>query len=417
METNLKKLLAIVGVACLSITSVFAQPNDRGDRNAPMNQSMSRDDGMMMRDRGDDNGAAMMCPGKCAVPCGKYCPGECPVVFVSAAYTLWTAREAGLAVADSNYYEPPVDGPTRGCTWYPQWRLRSGFKVDVGIYLDHDCWDAVIEYTWFYNWNNRKHPISLNNACAPGKLYSTWSVCECPCDDGLVPPCVISDLTTVVLDCASRKWDNWLNRIDGQLGRTFYFGHFSTLRPFLGILGAWDEQRFNFDYTVACNGHQYEWRNQQKWWGVGPYGGFEPSFIFPPGDACNMWSIFLDSGLAMLWSHFQADQRLLLPIPSTNTTTAPSPCSPCDPCKPCKPCFNTQAWYQDCFWTITPMLELALGIRWETWMECDWYFLVQAAWETQCYFEHNHFRPMGYPQQGHGNLTLQGFTLKARFGF
>lgn len=421
METNLKKLLSVLGAVCLSIASVNA--DDRGDRNccSPCPQTREK----------------MQPPSRTAVPPGKYQTGEdSPCLMVSAAYTLWTARQDGLAYAVSGFNPTNAADVCCGNVCYPKSKLRSGFKVDLGTYLCHDGWDAVATYTWFYNKRN-----GFTSCCfTEGTLYSTWAVrpfgtcCT-------TAPFNCDMLHTQRLNQACARFNNWFNRIDATLGRTFYAGHYHTLRVFLGLLGAWDKQNFDINYLPTCLASEWSlWRNSQKWWGVGPYAGFSPTFIFPQWCGDSQWSIFLDAGIALPWSKANARHRFFTTpfIASGSGSGCVTDCCPTTSCCPdtnCNTCCETNCCedgckcvepgcdspmyicYNNIYWNVMPMLELALGLRWETWFECNWNFLLQAAWEEQVYFDHNYFFSIGDNPRGNGNYSMQGLTVKAIVGF
>lgn len=348
MGTNFNKLVLSLGIVCLSTSYAFADD---------MQQTMKT----------------------VSVPPGTS-PGEQgPDMFVSVDYTLWTARQAGLEYAVSNYYSTPTSSPSRGSVYYPDWKLCSGFKVGLGAYLNHDMWDIQAEYTWFYNKHNGYKSADFNQ----GQAQSTWYVFP---NEG-------SD----VLNAAWSKWNNWFNRVDVQLARNFFAGHYLALRPFIGLLGAWDCQWFDVQYvTTDQSSITYQWKNKQQFWGIGPYSGLDASFCFPVLDQNNQWSIFLDTGFSLPWSQFKAKQ---VREDITHGTTGQD--------------------YENKFWNVVPMIELALGLRWETWWaDNKWMFLLQAAWEEQVWFDHNNFFVMGgQGAVGNGNYTMQGLTLKAKVAF
>ena len=366
METNLKKALSIFGVVCFSMTSLFAGSYD------------SRDD--------DTAGHHA----KSAVPPATQ-PGEdSPCVFITADYTYWVARQAGLAYAVSNDYTTTADSVTSrpaGQVFYPNWKGRSGFKVGLGCYLNHDGWDLFAQYTWFYN-NQQRNNYGANANFTPGQGATTWWI-----DDA-------SELVLDDLAVARNFWANWFNRVDLQLARSHYAGHYLQMRPYLGLVGAWDDQYFNIQYkevTTATRWHT--WTNTQKWWGIGPWGGVCNAFLFPMGDSQTHWSLFMDMGIALPWTKTQVNSRL-----QNNATAA----------------MLNDAHTLDTYWTTAPMIEMALGLRWETWWTegMNWNFMLQAAWEEQVWFDHNQMRPIGTQAiGGNGNYIMQGLTIKAKVGF
>lgn len=369
METNLKKALSIFGVVCFSMASLSAGTYDHKD-----------DD---MRDHHT----------KSAVPPATQ-PGEdSPCVFITADYTYWVARQGGLAYVVSNDYTTTAAGVTsrpRGQVFYPNWKGRSGFKVGLGCYLNHDGWDLYAQYTWFYN-RQQRNKYGGNANFTAGQGFGTWWIDELTAGSGHITDQVAQ---------ANTFWANWFNRVDLQLARSHYAGHYLQMRPYLGLLGAWDEQWYNIRYKEATTDTRWDtWTNNQKWWGIGPWGGCCNAFMFPMGDSQTHWSLFMDMGIALPWSKAQADLRL------QNADTAS---------------MLNAAYTRDTYWTIEPMMEMALGLRWETWWTegMNWNFMLQAAWEQQVWFDHNHMIPIGHQATGgYGNYIMQGLTIKAKVGF
>ena len=71
-----------------------------------------------------------------------------------------------------------------------------------------------------------------------------------------------------------------------------------------------------------------------------------------------------------------------------------------------------------------PILDLMLGLRYDTMFSCDRYHLgLQVGWEHHIYFSQNQFpvfvdrQAIGTFVANQGDLTLQGWTLAARFDF
>ncbi|MBS0585007.1 MAG: hypothetical protein JSR76_01745 [Verrucomicrobia bacterium] len=309
-------------------------------------------------------------PVKAIVPASTKPTCSLATISIDAAYTLWTAREDGLGISLSQIYLASLPASLTGSVFYPEWRLRSGFKVGLDCTLAYDGWDIALGYTWFWNKHNR--------------LISTTSVIS----SNFLP---FSDTFTT-----SGSWNNWFNRIDGQLGRSFYVGNYVTLRPFLGLLSAFERQSFTIEYSNLSSffALTIEEQNRQKWFTIGPYIGAETSFI------CNHskeheFSFFLDGGAALGWGHYR----------TTNVTTG-----------------NETSYISNIhnsYRNIDPMIELAFGIRWQNfWLPCydSSSFVLQAAFETQTWFGHNQMGIVS-TQGTSNNYSMQGLTFKAEVNF
>ena len=291
---------------------------------------------------------------------------------LSADFTLWTARQSGMDVAITNINAAGTNVSTseHGHVIYPKFKLRPGFKVDLGYNFDHDGWEAVVEYTWFYNKTNHLHPTIITNGG-----MTTWSV-----------PRGVSFSTTTIYSVHT-KWDNWFNKVTAEIARSFFAGHYFSYRPFMGVLGAWEDQRFDIKYyQLASSSTPYQVLNKQEWWCVGPYGGVDSSFYFPGGE----WAIFMDCGSALGWARCDAHQR--------NINTTPITCS----------------FYKDPEWNLSPMIELAIGLKWDyCCSDNTWFVRMQAGWETQAWFNHNFMRSLGpRTSTGNGLYSMQGLTVK-----
>lgn len=359
METNLKKTLGILGVFCFSLTSAVAGSYDTDDHDNQQNV---------------------------AVPPAQYGSGdECPTIFVSASYTLWTARQGGLAVAADNFYNlAGTSSATTGTVYYPDWKLCSGFKVGLGANLHHDGWVAMAEYTWFYN---RKNAVKNLFTGANGRAIATQTVTPVA-TDGVAQP--------YQLGSAAGRFENWFNRIDATLARSFYAGHYLTYKPWLGLIGAWDKEDVNNQVTRLSNSVTYRIDTEQKFWCVGPYAGTDAGFYLTKD-----WVLFIANGVALPWSKFDATTT----VRNCGQSNADSSCT-------------TISSTNNTFWNVAPMLESSLGLRWETWWsDHTWSFMLQAAWELQTWFDHNHAYNIGTADAQNGNYTMQGLTIKAQANF
>lgn len=345
MEANLKKLLLLLGVVCFSITSLSAatynQANDQTD-----NSDMMRS----------------------AVPPAKYSDENNLRCFISADYTFWTARQDGFLFGVDNYYASGVASPIQGSGYYPNWYGNSGFKVGLGAFLNHDGWDLAAEYTWFSNQNSPI--ITATVTSGQGLLLPSYAT-----------------FTTL-----GSQWSNQFNRIDLDMGRSFWAGHYLTLRPFAGLMGGWETQNLTVESAALVGGINALNTESQKWWGIGPYTGLDATFVFPSGMESNEFGIFLNSGFALPWSRYK--------VSVVNQRRAPGQ--------------PTQIYTQLNIYTSTPMIEMSIGVDWESWWnDHSRCFALSAAWENQVYFLHNQF----LSASDNGNMILQGLTVKALFAF
>jgi hypothetical protein len=334
MKTKLQKFLPLFALAsCFTATSVFASEDMSSTPKAQYSVAPAKNPG------GDDALA----------------------FYIQAAYTFWVPYQEGMNFASSgntgtatiagNYLTPSING----C---------SGFKVGIGANTMHDGWMVGLNYAWFYN-----NPTILANSLIDGTTYTaTFN------DSG------------VTYRKPSSQWTGQFNRIDGQLDRSFYAGHYLTFRPWLGLLGAWETQNVNLFETVSAPLPMNNWK--QNWWAIGPYAGCEASFFFT-----NEWAMYISSGASMLLA-----THTLTQLEKSNSNGVFS--------------YNLA----DTFYNVEPMMETSLGLRWDSYWT-DWALCIDLSWELQTYFSHNGFQSFDNPMGLMGNYSMQGVTAGARVSF
>jgi|JI9StandDraft_1071089.scaffolds.fasta_scaffold12558_5 hypothetical protein len=316
------------------------------------------------------------------IPPGVNDTRDATATYINASYILWTARQEGMAIAASNTtINTPIstDSAIQGEIVYPNWKLTSGFKAAIGTYLGHDGWDLGLQFIWFASRHNNYSTLTQ------GALFPTWLLGT-----------FLTDVNT-----AQSRWNNFFYRLDGKIARDFYLGRTLTVKPFIGLIGAIEKQWFDIAYTYNVNPLlplAITDKNRQKWWGFGPYLGSNNSFIcYQRGPSA--YSLFLNSGVALAWGNYKTAYDLESETPLLPPT-------------------DIFINIKNSYWNLTPLLELALGIRLETsHTACDkWSSLLQVAWESQLWFGHNQMALLNRMHDGN-NYSMQGLTVTAQISF
>lgn len=314
---------------------------------------------------------------------------KCPEMdfFVTADYILWTAREKNLEFANVQLSQIANPTPSAGNNqvFYPSNKYKSGFKVGLGTDFCHDGWDVYAEYTWFRTNNKKNTGSGFQSSINPKLFDSYWSV-----DQPNITP-------ENFFDSGSAKWRLHINVVDLELGRNFYVSPRLILRPFYGLKGAWNRQHMNVVFNNINNVMEQpveSMHNQLKNWGIGVRGGMDTSWHIT-----REFSIIGNMAFTGLWEQFKA-RRFDTAISSTNV-------------------LNSSVNMKETQYSVAPVMEWMLGLKWETGLSCDEYHLaLTAAWEMQVWFDQNQFlRVPGTASGTGGNLSLQGLTIDARFDF
>lgn len=298
-------------------------------------------------------------------------------VYLTGDYIYWTARleELDFAVSGVNINNSTTSNANvlphqKGNKYAPEFRFQSGFKAGIGFNFGHDKWDMYFNYTWLYTGKNHK---------SVGRKGSE------PLSN-LIPVASISE-NYGLLQSSRMNYYLHFNVIDGNLGRSLYISKFLALRPFFGFKGTWQSQKFNLEYDFVSSTDILS-RNKSFFWGVGPMLGMNTTWHL-----AGTWSIFADAAASSLWGDFSVSRK------DKNPSTQ-------------------EIFYnvEEGFHTVKPVVELAIGLRKESWIYNDrFHVALQLGWEQQVWFNQNQFD--FYTDSRQGNLNIQGVTAKFRFDF
>ncbi len=338
-------------------------------------------------------------------------PSAAPVVkggadvFFNLDFIYWTARQEGQSFAWANS-TPDASGASNNQTFgagqnvFVNSKYSPGFKIGLGTVLEHDGWDLFAEYTW-YKTSPKSSTYSgyLSQAPYLSNLlnFSDFSPAEDPNDS---------------FRTGSAAWKLRFNDFKVELGRNYYISQKLQLRNHIGLRGGWQIQRLNTAWTLTePTGYSFDWtqmdywsKNKNYYWTIGVRSGLDSSWMFTQN-----WSIYGDMALSALWTEFTYTRKDF-------ATTSGSPTSS-ENVANFQTVSNREQTKQ-----LTPVLELALGVRFDWWFNDDDYrFRLQAGWENQVWFNTNRLQLMETQGQNltfrNGNLSLQGLTIEARFDF
>jgi hypothetical protein len=299
--------------------------------------------------------------------------------FIWADYIYWVPSvQSNTGV--SGVYSGGSTSPVEGKAFYPNFNGLSGFRVGLGMNMDHDNWDLFADYTWLQK--NSK------------SLHTNYDVTSGSTAVGAYMP------TNRFVNQASNYWTYQFNNIDLDCGRDFFVGRYFALRPHAGFKFAWTKQTLFAEY-VDTTSHEFEATNHQHFWGVGVRAGVDPTFYLSDN-----WQFFCTTAVAFPWSKFHIKQSVV------DVTTPETP--------------STYNSFDQNYWTVAPVLETAFGLRWMTKFGDNnvYGFGLQVGWEEQVWFNQNNWVNVAANSTGvynnsiaNGALTQQGLTVRANFSF
>jgi hypothetical protein len=303
--------------------------------------------------------------------------------FITADFIYWTPRVGGLGSLLSGY--TPTTPSIQGKVFNPHWKWDAGFKVGLGRNLPHDGWDTTLDFTWFES--------NARNRTQDPNLFPIWNIAS-----QYNIPSALNEYAGNGIYASDMRWSFWMNWFDLELGRNCYLSPYFKLRPFGGLKTAFGMQKYAVQYTRQINFNNQakdSMNNDFHYFGIGPRAGVNSSWQFS-----ETWSLYGDFAGSLLWSQFLQHRK------DTSETLAAIPI-------PRVVFLNINNHLNTCI----PVLEFALGLRWETWFsDDDYHVLLQAGFEEQIWFNYNHILTT-QKEASSGNLTTQGLTARFRFDF
>jgi hypothetical protein len=296
--------------------------------------------------------------------------------------------------------------PAAGANQELAFKWNWGFRVGLGYEFDHDQWDSDIYYTWFRN--------SAANGSTSQTAFTTPTGGSAVSLNSDLP-----DLSGVTILTGAANTKLTFQVLDWELGRSFYISNSISLRPHIGVKGAWIKLTEAESYTGSAAALvAYSVSNETRSWGVGPSAGINSNWYFgcantmPPngrGDAKDRpgFSIFGDVSGALMYGHFKNShsEAGLTAAGAASNGFVPSG-------------LNRNL--------MVPVLTGVLGLAWDMCFACDKMHLgIRAGYELQYWFRQNQrfgsFQTSGFAAPPYnrtvGDLALQGLTIDVRFDF
>lgn len=303
-------------------------------------------------------------------------------MFLTADFLWWSANTDGLYYAQSNFGSPTTAIPPDGSVDFSGHIQRveeewgPGARVGFGGNMPYDEWDIYLYWTWFH-----ADPSDSAKQHQHGPLLVLWSH----------PDAAGTNLATH----AHAKWDLTINVLDLEMGRPFWVGKHLSVRPYMGIRGAWIDQEFKIKYDYAtAPGIKGKLKMESDFEGVGARAGIDMRFALYNG-----WSLYGLAAASLMYGSFDCNFHQ-------------------------KSNHHKIARTEDGFHRGISTVQMGLGVRWDKFFHSRRYHVgVAAGWEQNIWYgvtQFNHYYSqlqIGAVDQNNGDLTLQGGTLSARFDF
>lgn len=315
------------------------------------------------------------------------CDQPHPVFYGTLDFTYWVGSNPSLR----SFYEYPIQNPgQRGATTHwiaPNFKGRPGFKVGLGGHITETAWDLYAQYTFFYNKNSQPN-VPLQTTATD--LYGYEAI-----------------------GCS---YYNQFNSISLVLRKNFSSGKRLSVDSFAGLLAGWDTQWFYLNQHFIADLQPFgptqygqDAVYKQRWWGMGPYTGFNSKFLLPVGFLTphGQLGFYLDGGIGLPYSRFSN---------KIGSVWFPTEEEWAD---------GGVGTYDDyfSFWFFSPMLESSIGCQWQTLYgkENKNIFSLKMGVEQQFWYKHSYLNRTTfanlYQSSSADNMLLQGLTIRGQFEY
>lgn len=323
----------------------------------------------------------------------NYDLGPCPWDFwLDVSFTYWQAQEEGLDLAVNSVFNATPLLPTDGRFIFQDNKYKPGFKIGLGMDLEHDDWSGFVEYTWFRSRTNTR-------ATAPADPRTGTPILS-------MQPWLIAgtDGQIANVNSFSSTWHLNMDLLDVCMTRPFYQGTHLIMAPFGGMRGQWIRQKLhvtgdNFTQSSPTLSSATS-SNKSNSWAVGPRAGCLAKWHLG-------WGFRFEGDVAgsILYTRYtkvSLDQSLAL----VSDIGLP----------------NNGAQFRN-YNCLRAVNEMNLGLGWGSYFGCrNYHFDLLLTYDFQVFWNQNMMRQLAdaYSNQaGHGpsNLYLQGLTVKTQFDF
>lgn len=331
---------------------------------------------------------------------------------ISLDLILWVAKQ-DVNLATVGAY--PLEATSVGQTGliYPKFYLRPGFKIGIESFSTVYNWDFLIQYIWFSNDHNPSKPFYHY-----GPYHTSYVILPA----WQVSPFWLGDRESrfgqdISLDNVSQvasAWSSLFNRLNVIFGRSFFVGRSFITKEMIGLSGFLLSQTFHvnsmnkvfvppdglFD-TGSTDVYLPFLESEQKSGGFGPYVQEEVEYCFVEGKNYR-FGLFSNFGIALFWSRMDASWKMHGNVSSESIPN------------------YLMVNVKNRVWTVTPMLEILLGVRLQTVLQDSYIFGVQVGWELSSWFDQNYIFTTPWrrgPGTSNALYTMQGLTAKIKFSF
>ncbi len=297
---------------------------------------------------------------------------------IEGEFLWWRAQmdnlDYALNAGSTISIAPPIVFSAR--TREPDFSFDPGVRASIGYDFGQNNWDVFLRWTYHYT----SVADNTGSTAIPAGLISTKDFLS---QNGI--PALSFSST------GKAKWQNRLNMIDFEMGYDYCVGNRFSLRPFMGVKGAWLDMDYRTTYRTVTspagtfsNVHVTQ---DMDFWGVGPMVGIEGFLHMGWG-----FSIYSQSSAAFIYGEYDSRYK--------QTTSAG----------------GRIVVNHDNFTRQRAIGAIAIGLEWARCFANRYLLSLHVGWEGQYFWNQYEFRFVDEFVY-HGDLTYTGLDAGIRFDF
>jgi hypothetical protein len=324
-------------------------------------------------------------------------------VFATGSFIYWQPTQDNMDLGITNTLYAGTYGQTPNSIFNGMksqvidmnFSFQPGFKIGLGMNVDHDSWDVYAEYIWLHGTSS-----TSNTAATGNSIYMSRGVAGIIGSQGGSP-----------FNQVSQTWGTKLDFLNLEMGRACYLGKAFTARPTFGVRGAWIREKL------------YEKGSNLNITGTG--GNNATLSYLTVHDSTQSWAIGPRVALYSNWlvgSSFRLYGNLATDILYTQYNTVSN--SNYQRANGAEAGYVTQTKVRERhLGALRNHVESELGIGWGSYFDNNnWYFDISAGYTWQVFFDQNMLRDFNHQTPGrtvnpNGNLYINGLTLSTRLDF
>ncbi|MBS0621149.1 MAG: hypothetical protein JSS61_06795 [Verrucomicrobia bacterium] len=271
-------------------------------------------------------------------------------------FLFWNLYEGGTDYLFENEFAS-TSTPYKGDVKHAQFSWEPGVRLTAGCIFQHR-WDLSFQFTYY-----------ATKATGSKRAGS---------DDLFFP--LLGD-TGSGYNFSKLHWTATLYDLDLRLGRSYFVSKYLSFHPFFALTNAWIPQHRTIHYKGASVEQKIHGSN--RFWGIGPRAGTDLQFYLGGN-----FSVVGSFTAALLWGDFEVHEEDLV--------------------------LDTHR--------MAPTAGYGVGFAYETYLyDEDYHLLAEIAYENQYWWRQNQFpilfSPSNSVERASEDLSLQGFSVRARFDF